>query len=467
MSGLGFGAFGGQSGDGINPINGIAGGLGAAIQGFLQGHQMRLQNQQQQEALKTQQLNNSLGIFKMLGGIAQSDPNALNNPQMQGWLKQNIGQGGIPLPTNATGQIDVNAFLPALSALTGGARFPEFNQYAPGSVQRKEILAGFGGPQADRDALLNAPQQYTSAQIDNAATTYRYYQNLIANGADPAQLVPAMNAAALRSGDPLLQITPDGRVIPKGGTTALGMGAKTAAQIGSLNARTDYKRKQTSWLDRMNGARVDEIVSKTGLNREMLAEMPQRLAVAFENAGSNALRAQTSANAFADAHAAFQQLGTTPAALSAYNGLLSGAQKAINDGRIAVDSTRNALNGFLALNPNAATADPSSPLGKQYARLHGQYMARNQALYLLNQQNKALIKNHAAFAATVHQAQKDHATNQAHQAGLPNSMRVTKPGVASQGPITQAQLRAAMKQYHWTMQEAVQNAIAHGYKPVP
>jgi hypothetical protein len=217
------------------------------MQGFMQGRQMRDQEQLQQQEISGDKLKNAMSVFQMLGQIGQSDPQALNSPEMQAFVKQNMGGSGIPLPTNPQGGIDVNVFRTPLTTLTSGPLYDKFLGLPKGSAARQQMLSGFGGTDEEKQNLLGLDQQLSPAESDNYNSQLRYLRDLVTvQGLNPDQSPgwqQQWNFYAGALGQPLY--TP-GMFKPSAKTTA-GI-AKTEAGTNESNARTGLDNQRAQWI---------------------------------------------------------------------------------------------------------------------------------------------------------------------------------------------------------------------------
>jgi phosphotransferase system IIB component len=426
---------------------------------------MRDQEQLQQQEISGDKLKNAMGVFQMLGQIGQSDRQALDSPQMQAFVKRYVGGSGVPLPTNAQGGIDVNAFLTPLSSLTAnGPDFERFNTYDPGSPQRAQILANYGGEDSAKAALLGAPRVPTAAERDANLSKYAYYMSLIGSGYDPRSLIPQINAAATASGQPQVALNDKGQVVPVGGTVGLGQTTKTAAQNTSAyasadlhNAQTNLTELKTKYFPRMTEAQIGKLLSSTNLSDTEAKAIPQRLAIGWQNANTAANRANYEATRLQMSIRDFQQLGDhSPQAIAAYSGLVTSHQNQVKLDQSALNQVRtqmsNILRNSLGTDPDANSA--SAKLLKTYQDEQHQISTR------LGAETQALDKLQAGRAAFTQRVQ----TNILHSQGAPSNVRAQKPATAPYGPV--AHDPKTGKEYNWDAKRgAYVDASGAPYQP--
>ena len=406
-----------------NPIAGLLGGLSAGLQGFMQARQFKDQEQMQQQELSNSRLQNSMSVFDMLSKIGQSDPGVLNSPQFQAFAKQNMGQGGIPMPTDAAGNIDANAFRTPLSALTLNSNdFERFNQYDPNSPQRQQILANYGGDDSSKSALLSGPRVPSPAERDANLSKYSYYIGLIGGGYDPRALVPQINAAAVASGQPQVTINAQGQVVPVGGTAALGETTTTKAKnaasaarttyldaaTGKVKVDTDFAKMRLKYFPKMQNAQIAHLIAATGLDVAETQAVPEKVAIGWANANANVSRANDAHQRLQMDLTTFQQLGTKPQALAAYSGVINSMQAQQNYDRVAKDALRNQILTLIKNNGTLGVPDINSPqpkqraLAKTYLDLQRSYDHVNKRYNSDVIQLKQFQDNRANFTRKVH-----------------------------------------------------------------
>jgi hypothetical protein len=342
----------------------IASGLGALFQGLLQGKMMRQQSQVQQQQLTDDRLNNSLNVYKLLSQVGQSDPQALNSPQFQSFIKQQSAQGGVPVPTDAAGNVDARAFRQPLSGLTSNAGlYSQFNQYEPGSVQRQQILANYGGDDTQKQALLNAEQVRTGPEIDNANSQMSRIATLVVNNAidmnDPRNqgLVSAYNSYADIAKQPHWQGAP--------------VSQKVQATIDKTKAQTKGIEQTNYYRPMLNNARIQNWNALTNKTNVEAWAIPQRVVIASRNASTAAQRADDNHAKLQMDIKAFSQLGTTPQALSAYDGLTARVQNQVNLDKTALVGVRQSMDAILK-STNGANPPANSFAGQQLQFLSGE-----------------------------------------------------------------------------------------------
>lgn len=432
--------FGGGGSGFDSTLGNIGGGVAALLQGLMAGRQMRDQEQMQQQQLAGEKQRNALGLYQLIAQIGQADPDALKSPGLQAYLKQQT-QGSIPLPTDAQGNIDVNAFRTPLSALTQGAGYEKFLSLPKGSQARAQILAGFGGTDEQKQQLLNLDQQLSPTEVDNAASNYRYYMAQIQAGADPRPLVPVLNSLAQRSGDPQLQITPDGKVVPVGSDTALGASATTTAKIANLQSTTDKNNTTVAWMNKLNPARLANIEASTGLKREQIAYLPQRLAIMADNAATAAGRLKVAQDNLSMAQATFKRLGMTAQGVQAYNGVIKALGENVNQERQALSAVQA---NIARLKTAGIPSDTSTPQNAATVQLYNNMLLQEQHLQAKLGTDQQTLKTLNDKQATYAQSLQQHIIQ---KGGAPPNWKVaptsgTTPGATTASPKGSAPPRA-------------------------
>ena len=390
-----------------SPIAGLLGGLGGLMQGFMQGRQMRDQEQINQEQLQGDRLKNSLSVFDVLSKIGQADPNALNSPQLAAFAKQSMGQGGIPLPTSAQGGIDANAFRTPLTALTqNSSEYDHFLSMPSGSPQRAQQLAGFGGTDEQKAQLLNLPQQVSATAQASLAGRLDYLAQMAATGmVDPNSPTFQAQYNAIAQ---VAQLPPWQGVTP---------GAKTTAQISNLNAGTQQKnasaqqtqantallKLKAKYFPLVQSATIAHLQALTGLAGEQMKAIPQRVAIAWQNANTAVQRANDSHTKLQMEVQSFQKLGTTPAALSAYNGLMNSFQTQSNQDRMAADAAQKNVELIVSMNNNQVPDSNNPGLLKIYQDAQAKFQHLNKRYNGDLDQLKQFGTNRSAFTKAVQQ----------------------------------------------------------------
>lgn len=394
----------------FNATPGIIGsGIAALLQGLMAGRQMKMQNEMQQQQLQGERMNNSLNVFKVLSQIGQSDPQALQSPQMQAYLKQQVGQGGIPLPTDASGNVDANAFRTPISQLTQNpSLFGQFNQYDPNSPQRQQMLAGYGGTPQEQQALLTAPRVYTPAEKDAAVSRMTMMQDwALSQGIDPGKspgFVQQYNALASIAG------------LPQWGGTQ--QGAKSAAQTAQAQATTAKTNAQIPWIAPLAKATIGLKGAQKNYYDASGAAIPiklqqgwQRISIAQQNADTSAARL---ANSIKQTAISAKNADTNAAryAQSAYNQAMVQVRADENLKR-SYEGMVSVLQAANAANPDALMSSPS------YKALQANIKRVNDRLY----QEQQYVSKYPALVRSI-------STNTMHRQGAPPSFRAPASGTA-------------------------------------
>jgi len=477
--GLGF-TVGDSNAAGGFGLNGAVGGLGALLQGFLQGRQMKLQNEQAQQQIQGEKTRNAAQVFSMLQGLS---PEQLQSPFARE-AAQSVQGTGVPSLLGQDGNIDPRLFQQDLGTFASSPLYMKVLSLAPNDPMRQALLAHAPISDDDRATLLKAPQEYSPAQQDNAntalSTLNRGVQSGVIDANDP-NFVATYNRNAAIAGLP-----------PWEGSGSTGVA--TQAKVASLQAGTEQKNAQAQltrlkakYYPKMADAQIQQMLARTNLTNEQFQQLPKEVQDKTISAYAAASKAASYATDVGLKVADVKKLGMTPSAISAFRGLQDTTRQGLNYYRLAAQSSEGAVAGYVknVFNGVAPTLMPAvdaqgnpiigpdkkpvfvkddgSPLGPQEQRYVDLQNAADNA--------RKAQQDYATQTKPITDGFKTFSTNVIKHLGGKDTWRADGGGDDNGGgggvTLTQAQFAAAAKAHHMTLSAAKAYARTHGITVVP
>lgn len=493
--GLGF-TVGDSNAAGGFGLNGAVGGLGALLQGFLQGRQMKLQNEQVQQQIQGEKTRNAAQVFSMLQGLS---PEQLQSPFARE-AAQSVQGTGVPSLLGQDGNIDPRLFQQDLGTFASSPLYMKVLSLAPNDPMRQALLAHAPISDDDRATLLKAPQEYSPAQQDNAntalSTLNRGVQSGVIDANDP-NFVATYNRNAAIAGLP-----------PWEGSGSTGVA--TQAKVASLQAGTEQKNAQAQltrlkakYYPKMADTQIQQMLARTNLTNEQFQLLPQEVRDKTISADAAASKAASYATDVGLKVADVKKLGMTPSAISAFRGLQDTTRQGLNYYRLATSSSEAAVNEYVknVFSGAAPTLKPSvddsgNPIMHPVLDANGKPVLGPDKKpvvkpVLVQEDGTALTPAQQRYvdlqtaADNARKAQQDYATqtkpitdgfktfstNVIKHLGGKDTWRADGGGDDNGGgggvTLTQAQFAAAAKAHHMTLSAAKAYARTHGITVVP